>query len=254
MNTETRRNTAKAVLLETLVAHHGDTRNREVLRAIENLVSLNPTEAPTEAERLLEGNWLLINAPIFPNRLPDKHERYIYTLGRLAFNMFEPTNLKIAIERVLQPVFSTGKGNERTHDIVVEFEIIDDRFPNLNGIVKNLAVCSPFDRDTLQVRFTGGELMPQSSEDPEELRQWLTVFSNSQGKSSLNIGEQIKSYLIKWMFGIQKASDIDRQTGKRFFVMKKSPQGKLQVLYLDDELRITKGNRETMLVCQRLTN
>jgi hypothetical protein len=35
--------------------------------------------------------------------------------------------------------------------------------------------------------------------------------------------------------------------------MNKSPQGLLKILYLDDELRITKGNRETILVCQRQT-
>jgi hypothetical protein len=53
------------------------------------------------------------------------------------------------------------------------------------------------------------------------------------------------------MFGITKVSDIDSQTGKRAFVMKKSPQGILKVLYLDDELRITRGNREFVLICQR---
>ncbi len=36
--------------------------------------------------------------------------------------------------------------------------------------------------------------------------------------------------------------------------MNKSPKGKLQILYLDEELRITKGNRETVLVCQRQEN
>ena len=154
------RDIAKAALLEKLAVYHGDTKNSEVLTAIEKLVALNPTIAPTRTGELLEGNWLLINAPIFPNRLPDERGRYIYTLGRLAFNMFEPVDLKLEIERVLQPVFSTEKDNERTHNIVVEFKIIDDRFPELKGIVKNLAVCIPRDENTLQVQFTGGELIP----------------------------------------------------------------------------------------------
>ncbi len=44
---------------------------------------------------------------------------------------------------------------------------------------------------------------------------------------------------------------IDTQTGKRVFEMKKSPKGILKLLYLDDELRITRGNRGTVLACQR---
>lgn len=244
------RDIAKAALLEKLAVHNGDTKNSEVLAAIEQLVALNPTTAPTETGDLLEGNWLLINAPIFPNRLPDERGRYIYTLGRLAFNMFEPVDLKIEIERVLQPVFSTGKDNERTHDIVVEFKIIDDRFPELKGIVKNLAVCRPLSKDTLQVEFTGGELMPQLSQENSDIEQWLAVFGSTEVKSSLNIGERIKSWFIEWMFGIEKASNITK-TGKRVFKMNKSPKGNLQILYLDKELRITKGNRETLLICQR---
>ncbi|WP_036484773.1 PAP/fibrillin family protein [Myxosarcina sp. GI1] len=246
---KTSRDIAKSALLEKLAVHHGDTKNSEVLTAIEELASLNPTTAPTKAGELLEGNWLLINAPIFPNRLPDERGRYIYTLGRLAFNMFEPVDLKLEIERVLQPVFATGKDNERTHDIVVEFKVIDARFPELRGIVKNLAVCIPRDENTLQVQFVEGELIPRI--ENKNIEQWLAVFGNSEANSPLSIGERIKTWFIKQIFGIKKTSAINTQTGTRAFKMNKSPKGKLQILYLDEELRITKGNRETVLVCQR---
>jgi hypothetical protein len=136
--TTIQRDTAKADLLKALANHGGDTKNEVVLAAIEKLASLNPTSAPTENGSLLEGNWLLINAPNFPDRQPDEQERYVYKLGRLAFNMFEPVELKVAIARVLQPVFPTGNGNEHTHDIVVEFKTIDDNIPELKGIIKNL--------------------------------------------------------------------------------------------------------------------
>jgi hypothetical protein len=249
--TTIQRDTAKANLFKALANHGGNTKNELVLAAIEKLASLNPTSAPTENGSLLEGNWLLINAPNFPARQPDEHSRYIYTLGRLAFNMFEPVGLKVEIERVLQPVFPTGKGNERTHDIVVEFKTIDENIPELKGVVKNLAVCFPIDKDTLQVKFTGGELMAQQTPDSEKMKQWLAVFGNLSQKSQLGFRERVMSLVMKWMFGIKKASKIDSQTGKRSFVMNKSPKGLLKILYLDDELRITKGNRETILVCQR---
>jgi hypothetical protein len=246
--TTTQRNNAKQVLFEALKNNDGDTKNEAVVAAIEKLAFLNPNTSPTENSDLLEGNWLLINAPNFPNRQQDNQGRYIYTLGRLAFNMFEPVNLLVEIERVLQPVFPTGKGNERTHDIIVEFKTIDRNIPELKGIVKNLAVCLPQDKDTLQVKFIGGELIPL---DNSKMQQWLTVFGQDYPKSKVNFKEKIASIFIKWMFGIDKTSEIEPETGKRVFTMKKSPKGLLKVLYLDEDLRITKGNRETVLVCQR---
>jgi PAP_fibrillin len=226
-------------------------KNEQVVAAIEKLASLNPTSAPTENGSLLEGNWLLINAPNFPDRQPDEQEGYIYNLGRLAFNMFEPVGLKVAIARVLQPVFPTGKENERTHDIVVEFETIDDNIPKLKGMIKNLAVCVPVNQDTVQVKFTGGELIPLESQNSEKMKEWLAIFGTNNQKSQLNFQDRIMSLVMKWMFGIKKASEMNFETGKRSFVMNKSPKGLLKILYLDEELRITKGNRETILVCQR---
>ncbi|MGL5076907.1 MAG: PAP/fibrillin family protein [Waterburya sp.] len=251
MDITTQRDNAKKALFKALKNSGGDTKNEVVVAAIEKLASLNPNSAPTENGSLLEGNWLLINAPNFPNRQEDAQGRYLYTLGRLAFNMFEPVKLLVEIERVLQPVFLTGDGNERTHDIVVEFKTINENLPELKGVVKNLAVCWPKDKDTLQVKFTGGELMPLETKKTSKMKEWLAVFGQEGRKSQLNLSDQVTSIFVKWLFGISKASEINPQTGKRVFTMKKSPKGLLKVLYLDDELRITKGNRETVLICQR---
>lgn len=253
MNTTTniQRDNAKKVLFEALKTSGGDTNNKIVVAAIEKLALLNPNSAPLENRSLLFGNWLLINAPNFLGRQSDRQGRCIYTLGRLAFNMFEPVKILVEIERVLQPVFSVGEANELTHDIVVEFKTIDENIPELKGSVRNLAICSPKSQDTLQVRFTGGELVPLETKEASKMKEWLKVFGQESQKSQLSLREWISSVLIKSMFGITKASDIDSQTGKRTFVMKKSPKGILKILYLDDELRITRGNRETVLICQR---
>ena len=249
--TSTQRDNAKKALFEALKTSGGEPKNEIVVAAIEELASLNPNSAPTENGSLLEGNWLLIHAPNFPGRKSDPQGGYIYTLGRLAFNMFEPAGLLVEIERVLQPVFPTGEGNERTHDIVVEFKTISENIPELKGIVKNLAICSPENQDTLQVKFTGGELMPRNTESPSKMEEWLKVFGQESQPSQLSLQERIASVFVKWMFGISKASEIDPQTGKKAFTMNRSPKGMLKLLYLDEELRITKGNRETVLICQR---
>ena len=75
--------------------------------------------------------------------------KYAYTLGRLAFNMFELTNLKLVIDSVRKPVVLLGEGEKLSHDIVVEFSIIDELFPPLKGIVRNLGICYPADNKTL---------------------------------------------------------------------------------------------------------
>ena len=239
---------AKANLLQALAKYDGDTKHQVVATAIQELVSFNPNHSPTEKESLLQGNWLLINAPNFPDRQQNEHHKYVYTLGRLAFNMFEPINLKVAIQEVTQPVFPTNQDKEYTHHIVVKFKTIDDNIPELNGIIKNLAVCHPVDENTLQVQFTGGELIPAGTDNIE---QWLSIFGNNTSGSSMSIRERLNSWIIKWMFRITTPSEIDRKTGKRTFVMQKSPKGLLKVMYLDEDLRITKGNRKTVLVCQR---
>ncbi len=250
-STVRQREQAKADLIKALAKHHGDTKNEMVLEAISQLASLNPTPRPVENQELLQGNWLLINAPNFPDRLEDEANRYVYTLGRLAFNKFEPVNLRVALERVSQPVFATAKENEYTHDIVVEFKIIEPGFPELKGIVKNLAVCTPVDQHTVQVKFTGGELMPLDNQDPEQRKQWLEIFGNSQKISQISLLDRLKFWFVQTMFGMSKVSVIDSVKGIKYFEIKKSPRGLLKLIYLDDELRITKGNRETVLVCKR---
>lgn len=42
------------------------------------------------------------------------------------------------------------------------------------------------------------------------------------------------------------------ETGEVSFTMQRSPKGRLEILYLDDELRITRGEKGTVLVCQKL--
>lgn len=248
MNVETQdRKAAKTMLREALASYGGDTKHEVVAAAIEKLVQLNPTPSPTRNESLMDGQWLLINAPNFPNgELRDG--KYIYTLGRLAFNMFQPTSLKIAIDRVMQPVIPVGNGQQRTHDIIVEFTTIDENIPQLQGIVRNLGVCEPKDDRTLQVQFTGGELAPKNSND---LEAWTAVFGDRSKLSKTSLKEKLMNGVLKMMFGIVPPEEIDRTTGRVSFQMRRSPKGNLEILYLDEELRITRGERGTVLVCER---
>ena len=243
---------AKIALREALAIHDGDTKNEVVLEAIARLVALNPTLAPTKSNSLQEGNWLLISAPNFPDGQKRIDGKYEYTLGRLAFNLFQPTDLKLVIDRVLQPVFPLEEAGKFTHDILVDFTIIDERANNLQGVIKNLGWCSASDDRTIEVKFTGAELSPCHPEDPQQMKVWLDLFSIKKRENQLNLSKKIKLFIAQLLLGLNLPSNVDKKTGKLSFTMSRSPKGGLETIYLDSELRITRSTKnKTILVCEK---
>ena len=239
---------AKQELREALANNQGDTKAAPVVEAIAALAALNPTTTPAHNAAFQDGEWLLINAPNFPGGVLQENGKRRYTLGRLAFNMFQPTGLRLEIDQVWQPVLPTGLGDQRTHDIIVSFTTVDDAWPTLKGIVKNLGVCEPKTEDEISVQFTGGVLCPSPKQD---LDSWRQVFGSGKMRSPTALKDKAMNLFLKLMFGLQKPSPIDPQTGEIRFEMTRSPRGTLKILYLDEELRITKGEKGTVLVCER---
>lgn len=242
---------AKANLRKVLAEYEGNTKHEAVVTAIQKLCAVNPLKDPARSGQLLEGEWVLISAPNFPEGERQEDGKYRYTLGRLAFNMFQPVDLKIVIDRVLQPVFLVDNGEQRTHDIIVEFTTVgEDNQPILRGIVRNLGVCEPMNDETLKVKFTGGILAPQTFDNIET---WKTVFKQSGQSSRRSLKEKIMFNLFKLMLGLVPPKEMNPETGEVSFKMKRSPQVSLNILYLDEELRITCGDKGTILVCERGT-
>jgi hypothetical protein len=241
---------AKTELRKTLAQYNGDTKNEKVLAAIDQLIALQPIEAPARQEKLMDGDWLLISAPSFPGGQPLEDGTIAYTLGRLAFNLFQPSSLKLVLEEVRQPVFpvNNGEQEQRTHDIVVKWRSIEAKYQQIKGIVRNLGVCKPIDDNLLEVKFTGGVLEPLPDTDIEI---WKAIFKQCNQPQQRSWVDKLKLFLARLMFGIVPPQEMNEQTGKIFFTMKKSPLGKLSILYLDDDLRITKGERGTVLVCEK---
>lgn len=239
---------AKTALRQALAACGGNTKDKTVIAAIETLQSLNPTTAPAQSGSFMDNEWLLISAPIFPQGEQLADGKFAYTLGRLAFNMFQPTELKVVIDRVLQPVFLLDNGEQRTHDIVVEFTTIDESVPQLSGIVRNLGICQPVSDTVLQVQFTGGTLTPQASTN---MNEWKAVFGEQGKPAKRSWKDSLISGFLKLMFGLVSPQAMNPETGEVAFAMNRSPKGRLEILYLDEELRITCGEKGTVLVCER---
>lgn len=246
--TDDQREAAKTQLLQVLPEQNGDVNHPAVAAAIATLSALNPTPAPAHNDALLDGDWDLISAPNFPDGEIQADGTYRYSLGRLAFNMFQPATLKVAINRVSQPVWPIAEGPQRTHDIVVEFTIADADYPPLTGIVRNLGVCEPISDTTLQVQFTGGVLEPVPDTDRAA---WQDIFGDQTPRRSTGLKAWWQQQFLKLMFGLRAPTGPAPDTGRVTFDMARSPKGRLEILYLDHNLRITRGQRETVLVCAR---
>jgi len=153
------------------------------------------------------------------------------------------------IDRVLQPVLPIDNGQQRTHDIIVEFTTQAKDIPPLQGIIHNFGVCQVIDDKTLSVQFTGGALVPKHL---DQMKMWQAVFGNQSKSEKRRFKEKVMSKVANLLLGILPPQGMDHQTGKVSFTMQRSPKGRLTLLYLDEELRITRGERGTVLVCERL--
>ncbi|ACB51314.1 unknown [Crocosphaera subtropica ATCC 51142] len=247
MSILTTRDAAKTALRDALQQYDGDVKHEVVKAKIEQLCELNPTVAPTHSDRLESAEWMLISAPSFPQGEKLPNGQYAYTLGRLAFNLFKPTNLKVVIDCVKQPILKLEEVNKFSHDIVVEFTVIDSDFPKLKGLIYNLGICYPDTDNTVQVEFTGGKLSPQPNQD---LNLWKQVF-NQEKSDNKGLKEAFTSFILKIIFGLVPPNAMNNQTGEITFEMKRSPKGKSSILYLDEEIRINKGDKGTVVVLQR---
>ncbi|NET51042.1 MAG: fimbrial protein, partial [Merismopedia sp. SIO2A8] len=63
--------------------------------------------------------------------------------------------------------------------------------------------------------------------------------------------ERFISGFFRLMFGLVPPQAMNPDTGEVSFTMNRSPKGSLEILYLDEEMRITRGEKGTLLVCQR---
>jgi hypothetical protein len=94
---------AKLDVIRSLAISGGDVTNENFLSALEQLrhvytMTGNDARLLHHSKKNLEGNWLSISRPHFPGCLgTNSSGEYMYTLGRLSFDMFAPANLICSI-------------------------------------------------------------------------------------------------------------------------------------------------------------
>mmetsp|Transcript_11162 Transcript_11162/g.15664 ORF Transcript_11162/g.15664 Transcript_11162/m.15664 type:complete len:404 (-) Transcript_11162:337-1548(-) len=280
----------KSMLRSLLTKHQGSTTHPDVQNAIMALSKLNPTSKPALSCSKLAGDWFTISAPEFPNRIKNfQHKKnhaatkhfHKYTLGRLSFGVFEPKGLVCSIVSMRSPVEHLSssrpldqsihnpvkeptdfpKNIQMTYPVIVDLIVHTPSGDDLHAIMHNEGYCFPQTDERVSVKFTGGTLSPQESviADPMKLDLWKKTFANAYTKAQAQKGFATKlgESLIYWMLKMTAPSDEDTELrGDHSFKydIQRSPVGYIDILFLDDDMRITRGNKGSLVVVERTTS
>ena len=103
--------TCRSELVDSLLAAGGDVTNARFLKALEVLSSIyassweDKPSLQTCIDNFLNGSWVSLSRPAYKDCL-GKNDRgdYMYTLGKMSFNMFKPGNLKCSLQHTLNKV------------------------------------------------------------------------------------------------------------------------------------------------------
>jgi hypothetical protein len=271
---QSQRHEIKAKLKSLLMKYNGCTKHPDVVQLIEELSNLNPASQAADISKspLFLGEFYALTSPNFPGRIkPSPGQEHIvqYTLGRLSFNLFEPKKLVCTLQTVRNPVYpmetssqdDSSPSNRTVYPLYLDITIHTPK-GDLDAVLRNEAFCCPAkDKpDRIMVTFTGGSLEPAShlSSSPDKLELWAETFKDAYTKA-----EEERSYvgtffhyILKLMLGLTLPTDetLRKHTFHHHFEMKRSPVGSLDILYLDQDIRITKGNRGTLCVVERATS
>ena len=111
------------------------------------------------------------------------------------------------------------------------------------------------------VTFTGGTLIPgneSTANDDSMLPLWEKTFAKAyeRAKKERSLLGWVYHYFLKLFLGLTLPKDFEHFGRSRYdnsfhFDIQRPPKGFFDVLYLDDEIRITRGNRGTLTVLER---
>jgi len=267
----------KAELKSLLSLNNGCTKGKEVNDIISKLAERNPCRKSLAQLDCFPGDYSTLSISNFPGRIKatkgNKDDIVKYTLGRLSFNIFQPNELICTVRSIRNPVHpqlnvSESKGNDSA--VFSYHFIIDLVIHTPDGDLDATLINEGFSRESedrnnrMLVTFTGGTLIPgceSTSYDNRMITLWEKTFANAYGKANKErsfIGWAYHYCLISFL-GLTLPRDSIHLGSSRYenafhFDMKRSPKGFFDVLYLDNDMRITKGNRGTITVLERASS
>jgi len=272
----------KSQLKSLLSEHNGCTKQKDVVEVVGKLAALNPIRKDCSKADLFQGEFYTLTAPPFPGRIENADNLAQFTLGRMSFNIFQPNNLVCTVKSIKNPVVAcTSKDDDcndnnpsaSTFEYGVVTDIVIHTTPNDNGEMKedhdgngdleatliNRGFCTPSNDvdNRMMVKFTSSSLIPKDntriSKAAMDKVLWIRKFANVYEKA-----DRERSYLgwglyygLKWFMGLTYPTDMLDEDHGFHYEMKKPMGFYFDVLYLDEDIRITKGSRGTIVVTSR---
>lgn len=272
---------------QTLVSSGRDIEAAPVKSALDKLSQTYTTDARTctKFSPNYDGDWIMETLPTFPDLLGYNNDGdALYTMGRLTYNMIQPGNVVCSVQKITQhvhklssdPASLDAEGSVmippfvpkslreeiekdpselRSYRTDVHFTIEEK---GIKGILQmdGFTVPNPSEANRYSIWFTGGRIYALNGQDPQK---WRDIFGTELGlpppKSKLKKRERFQLWMAKMMMGATPSDGI-LEDGSLAYAMKKPIGGHntayQQVLYLDDDTRITEGNRGTVVVVSRL--
>jgi len=265
---------AKVHLKDMLAKHNRSAKHPEVAKAVEVLSALNPTEDAALSPHF-EGTFVSLTRPEFPGRIKqEKENEHLdqFTLGRMSFNIFQPKDLVCTItgtrnilKRSLQEEDKADGDDSshtgRTFSYPLETHmLIHSPKGDFPAALQMEAFCSSAKqpKNRLGVAFIGGKMVPgvEIRSDPNKLALWKEVFADAYKKADAERSylSRLMLFFFQWMFQLTTPTDKEAEQNADssvHFEMKRCPHGYIDILYLDEDLRITRGNRGTIVIVER---
>jgi hypothetical protein len=215
----------KKELLESLEATDGSL-SQESLNIIESLGKLNPNPEASKVPELALGYFEAVKATLKGKPEPNAGVFVsTFTLGRAAFNAFQPKEQEVIHEHTYNYIATQGMDEEYLLASAMSIKNPDLSLQPLKGYLVNRGKFSFSGVNEMEVAFLESVLRPAHPEDEDELQTWKQLF-------------------------MEKNPSMD----ERGFMTVNLPgaKGKITHIYLDDELRIVKGTGGNTFVTRRL--
>jgi len=139
---------SKSEVLRALRNYGGDATNHRFMSALKSLSALHRANlVQPENEVEFEGNWVNISRPNFKGCLgTNLNGDFMYTLGRMSFDMYRPTNVRCSIQKV---ICKTRPMDEK--DEVVPREVPRSLRQQVEELKDNLSMLRTYD---IEIHFS----------------------------------------------------------------------------------------------------
>ena len=238
----------KSLLLQTLISSNGDVTTPEFQTHLSHLQPHTPTLTPS--------NWVSLSKPNYPECLGmNSNGEFMYTLGRMSFDMFLPSNLKCSIHGIFNVFGDVGGDmtlpwnirkveNIRSYNISVSFSI-DAPKGTLKALLTNYGYIAPdpIKPNRYSIWFTHGILSEDSSHPSQE---WIDTFENQPQRS---LKEKARILAAQILLGASVGGLVD---GKMEYKFKRPIGGWNDMLFGDESLIIMRGQHGSMYVLHRI--